>query len=517
MKRLLLSAVVLAATALPSYAEPVEGGTAKVAIRADILGTEPGVKRDAITDNVLHHLMEGLVAYDGEIAVQPLLAESWDISEDGKTYTFKLRDDVTFHNGTPLTSAEVKWSWDRWLDPETGFACTEWYDGSEGFKIESIETPNAETVVFNLNQANALFLGQIANFQCLTAIVHPDSLNDDGSWNAPIGTGPFSLGEWDQGVSIMLEKFDNYVPSTGVGSGYAGARIAWIDTVEFLIVPETATALAGLRTGDLDLVYQIQPNDKAEIESDPNVEIHEGPSLEWNVLLIQTKDPVMSNPIMRQAIALAIDFPTLASAASSGIAEYNPATIPEGSSNHGDVQAQGYIRDLVKVEALLAEAGYAGETLKIQTNRRYGNMYQNAVIAQAMLAEAGISTKLDVLEWPAHLDNYFKGNFQLSAFGYSARTDSVLNYRAMLGDKSTNPNYQWDNKEAIALVNEASQTDDPAKRQPLLDQVHQLMLEDIPTFNLYNAFTIDATNTRLQGYDVWPAGKPRLWGVWLNN
>lgn len=517
-KRLGLGAALglgVAAAPLAAAADPQHGGTARVAIRADILGTEPGVKRDAITDNVLHHLMETLVAYDGGINVRPMLAESWQVSEDGRTYTFTLRDGVSFHNGAPLTSAEVKWSWERWLDPETGWACTDWYDGTEGFAIESIDTPDDRTVVFNLNQANALFLGQMANFQCLPAVVHPDSVDDGGAWQEPIGTGPFTLAAWDQGESIRLERFEDYAAAPGEASGYAGPRQAWLDAVEFVIVPETTTALAGLQSGDLDLVYQIQPTDKAEIQDGSGVAFHEGPSLEWNVLLIQTDDALMSSLAMRRAVAHAIDFPVLAEAASSGVADYNPSTVPEGSAYHGPAHETGYERDLERVSALLQEAGYAGETLTIQTNRRYNNMYQNAVIIQAMLAEAGIESELEVLEWPAHLDNYFNGDFQLSAFGYSARTDPVLNYRSMLGDKASNAAYQWANEAAIELVNEAALITDFETRQEMIDRVHLMMIEDVPTLNLYNAFSIDATSPRLKGYAVWPGAKPRLWGVWI--
>lgn len=504
-----IAASVSAGTAL---ADPVMGGTATVAMKSDILGTQPGVDRDGITDTLLHHVMEALVAYDADVQPQPMLAESWELSEDGATYTFTLRDDVTFHNGEPMTSAEVVWSWERWLDPETGWACADWYDGSEGLTIESISAPDERTVVFELDAANALFLTQIANIQCFTAIVHPDSVDADGNWVEPIGTGPYTIAEWNQGVSITLERNEDYTPAAGEPSAYAGARTAYLDAIEFVIVPETATALAGLQSGDLDLVDQIQPNDRNELNADL-VQIYEAPSLEWNVLLLNAFEGPMASLEMRQAVALAIDFPVLAESASAGIAGYNPSTVPEGSIYHSDVHAVGYERDLDEVARLLEAAGYDGTPLMIQTNRRFNNMYQNAVIIQAMLAEAGINAELEVLEWAAHLDNYFNKEFELSVFGYSARTDPVLNYRSTLGED--HPAYQWENAEAISMVNEAAVLGEPAARQPLFDAVHQMMIDEVPTLNLYNAFTIDVTSNRLQGYTVWPAAKPFLWNVWI--
>ncbi len=513
MRRTLVATTALVAFCAPALADPQMGGTANVAIRSDILGTEPGVRRDAITDNVLHHIMESLVSYGEDIAVQPMLAKSWEISEDGTQWTFALREGVTFHNGAPMTADEVVWSWNHWLDPATEFACLDWYDGSEGFEITAVEAVDDLTVRFTANRPNPLFLSQIANFQCLPAIVHPDSAPGD-EWDTPIGTGPFVVDAWNEGESIKLSRFDGYAALESEVSGYAGNKTTYLDGVVFQIVPETSTALAGLQTGDLDLVYQLEPTDRAELEGASEVAIHEGPSLEWNVLLLQTEDPVLTLP-MRRAIAHAIDFPALAQAVSSGISEYNPSTIPVSSTYHDDAQKIGYDRDLAMVTELLEEAGYDGTPIVIQTNRRYNNMYRNAVLAQAMLQEAGINAELEVLEWPAHLDNYFNGKFQLSAFGYSARTEPVLNYQAMLGSKVSSAAYQWDTEDGQALLEQAAATTDPAELQSLLDRIHEAMIEEVPTLNLYNAFSIDATSERLKGYAVWPAGKPRLWGTWI--
>jgi peptide/nickel transport system substrate-binding protein len=117
------------------------------------------------------------------------------VSKDGKTYTFKLRPGIKFHNGAPLTSADVVWSWKRYLDPNTKWLCLSEFDGSQSLKIESVEATDPMTVVFKLNQARPLFLTQIASFQCGSgAIIHKDSVNADGSWKAPIGTGPVQAG-----------------------------------------------------------------------------------------------------------------------------------------------------------------------------------------------------------------------------------------------------------------------------------------------------------------------------------
>lgn len=517
MKHLrLASALVAGLSASAVLADvPKMGGTAKVVIGSDILGTQPGVARDSGTDMILHHIFEALVAYDDNLEVQPMLAESWEISDEGKTYTFKLREGVTFHNGAPLTSADVKWSWDRWLDPETGWGCTYWYDGSEALKIEAIETPDPQTVVFRLNIPSGLFLAQMANFQCMTAIAHSDSVGADGTWSTPIGTGPFKLGEWKKGVSVTLSKNPEYSPAPGEKSGFAGARIAYLDSVEFLTVPEIATAMAGLRSGELHVVTDINATQETELKTAENVEVQSGPGLEWSALLLNVTDTVMKDRNMRLAVAHAIDFNGLALAVTRGASGYNAAPFSSQSVYHGEVQKGGYTRDLDKVKELLAAANYDGTPLKIQTSRRYDVFYQTAVIIQAMLGEAGIKADLEVLEWPAHLDNYFNGNFQISSFGYSARTDPVMNYWSVIGPREESPAYQWHDKEIYGMTFKAAAEVDAAKRQAIFDTIHSKMIAEAPTLNLFNSVNSAAVNSALEGYEIWPGNKPRLWGTWL--
>src|SRR5690606_27260048 len=123
---LLLSAGLGLFTALPALAET----TLRVAIPSDIRSTNAGVVRDGITDIVMAHVVEPLVAPRGNLEPGPAMAKSWTVSEDGRTYTFTLRDGAKFHNGAPVTSAEVKWSWERYLDPDTKFPCRNWFDGT---------------------------------------------------------------------------------------------------------------------------------------------------------------------------------------------------------------------------------------------------------------------------------------------------------------------------------------------------------------------------------------------------
>ena len=196
----LLSGALLAGTALA--AEPLV-----IRMNAHIRGTD-GINRDANTDTVLHHIFETLVAFRDDLTIGPLLAESWTVSDDGKVCTFTIREGATFHNGDPVTAADVKWNWDRRMQADSGWFCIPYFDGSQGLKVESVETPDDRTVVFTINEPNALFLPQLANIQCNNWIASPKNVNADGTWNADaaIGSGSFKLGEMDEGPGDHVGK-----------------------------------------------------------------------------------------------------------------------------------------------------------------------------------------------------------------------------------------------------------------------------------------------------------------------
>src|SRR5687768_7623510 len=142
MYRLAAATLALLFPAIAIAQAPKPGGTIRVAINSDIRSSNPGVARDANTDGVIMHVVEGLVAYKEDGTPAPMLTQSINISPDGKTYTFKLRQGVKFHNGAPLTSADVAWSWKRLLDPATNWLCAADFNGSRSVKVESVEAPD---------------------------------------------------------------------------------------------------------------------------------------------------------------------------------------------------------------------------------------------------------------------------------------------------------------------------------------------------------------------------------------
>ena len=171
MRRFAVLCLVMLAAATPVRAESV----LRSMITTDIRGLMPGISPDDNTGTVLQNIYEGLVAWRADGMVAPMLAKEIAISEDGRSYTFTLRDGVTFHNGAPLTSSEVAWTWARLLDPKAGRPCRANFDGSRQIKIVAIETPSPMQVIFRLAEPSGAFLSMLARSDCDgTGIAHPD-------------------------------------------------------------------------------------------------------------------------------------------------------------------------------------------------------------------------------------------------------------------------------------------------------------------------------------------------------
>ncbi|WP_295807239.1 ABC transporter substrate-binding protein [uncultured Nitratireductor sp.] len=497
--------------------KPKPGGSVNIALTTDIQGVDPGVKRDSNTDAVMNHVVEGLVAYKEDGTVGLLGAKALDVSEDGLVHTFTLRDEWTFHNGEPVTSEEVKWSWERMLAEETGWRCRSWYVEGGDVVIDGIEAPDPQTVVFTLDKPSAVFLPKMANHQCIGAILHPDSVADDGSFVNPIGTGPYRLNEWKQGEYVRLERFEDYVPNQAPTSGFAGDRTAYIDTVTFLVVPDASVAKAALLAGDVQLAREFTPNDLDELKANADLDVYTSETFGWKVLLFNRKDGLFADAAMRRAIARAIDIDQIAAIMTNGVSTGNPSAVPKLSAYHTPVQDEGPGFDPTGAKKAAEEAGYNGQTLKIMTNRRFQDEYDASLIVQQQLKQAGFDAELEVVEWATQLDAYYEGGYQMMLFGYSPRTDPYLSFELVSDTNQESAKAHEIVDDAFtALLEKAATTVDPDQRQDHIDALHEVLVKDLPGVSLYNPIVVSAGATALEGYAEFGVGHPRLWGAWLS-
>jgi len=495
-----------------SAAWGAHAATLTIAQPADIRSTNPGVNRDNTTDGVVLNMVEGLVGYRDNGTVGPLLARSVEVSEDGLTYTFALREGVKFHNGAVLTSADVLWNWQRYMDAGTDWRCRSDFDGRNGLKVTEVSAPDAHTVVMKIDHKSAVFLDSLARTDCgMTAIIHKDSLKPDGTWDKPIGTGPFQFKEWKRGEFVLLSAFKDYQsPGSGKPDGFLGGKRPLVDEVKFLVVPDPSTIKAGLMSGAID-ASQVTNTDVADLRANGKVNVFVPHDATKHVLLLQTRDPLLKNVKLRQAIAASLDMPQIVLAASEGLGQFNNSGIHTSSVYFDAAQKKGYDYDPARAQKLLQEAGYKGEPIVIYANKRtHVPSYQVAVMAQAMMQSVGINARIEVIEWATQLDRYNSGKYQISSFSYSSRLDPALSYEQFTGDKDKQPRKIWEDPEALKLLDASFAESDPARRQAIFDKMHALMLAQTPLIVLYNGADAWANTSRVQGFSVWE-GKPRAW------
>lgn len=502
----------LLATALVCFPAAAMATTLNVQLSADIRSSQPGVNRDAITDSVMLNVVEGLVAAGEKGEIRPMLAESFTVSEDGKTYTFRLRSGVKFHNGAALTAEDVKFAFDRMLQTKE-YTCRTYFDGSRDAKITAIETPDAQTVVMTLDRPDAMLLNYMSQSQCgATGIVHRSSWNEDGTWKAPVATGPFMFGEWKRGESVTLKKFADYAMTGEAIDGYGGRKEVKVDEVKLVVVPDAATAVAGLHSGALDILPYLPPGEAARLKDEKDFTLVAAPHGGMITMLFQTTDPLMSKLPMRRAFIAALDTPQIVESVTYGLGITNNSLVASGSFYHTAAQEKGYEYNPDAVKPLLEEAGYKGEKITILTNRRSAINYDTAVIAQAMLQAAGINAEIEVLEWASQLDRFNSGKYQVMAFNYSNRADPGIAYRSVVGPKAERVNAVWDDKDVDALVDRSLQEADPAKRQAIFDDLHARFLDQVPMVMLANGLDVGISGPKVKGYRTWQ-GFARLWGV----
>lgn len=513
MNRFLVNALTLSMVTLIGCGI-AQAQTLRLAMNSDIRSLDPGVNRDDRSDAVVLHMTEGLVAYGEKGEVKPLLAQKIDVSADGLTYTFTLRQGVKFHNGQSLTAADVLWSWNRDMDPKTQWRCLPEFDGSGLTKVTRVTAPDDHTVVMELEKPSGMFLATLARTDCGgTAVLNKASVNAQGEFLAPIGTGPYQLSEWKRGQYVTLSKFTDYQSLPGPRDGYTGGKNALTHEVRFVIIPDQATVKAALFSGDLDLA-EVTETDLPEIKTHASLKVSTDPSATMNVLMFQTRDPLLKDKRIRQAIAAAIDVKQLVATTSNGFGVPNNSIISVASNYYGPSEQRGFTYDPQKAAQLLQEAGYRGQPLTIVANKRsMVPSYDLAIITQAMLQAVGINAQVEVMEWGTQLERYQAGRYQAMSFTYSARFDPALSFEQVTGNKDKESRKVWEDPVAIELLAQAQKEGDVAKRQSIFDQLHERFIDQVPMIVMYNGLDIVALNQNVEGYDAWIGQKPRLWGV----
>ncbi|MGF1576808.1 MAG: ABC transporter substrate-binding protein [Cyanophyceae cyanobacterium] len=323
---------------------PVQGGTFVAVGHQEVPTLSPGKAVGNVPLFIMYQLYDGLVEIDESFEVQPALAESWEISDDGLTYTFKLREGVLFHDGEELSSDDVKYTYEFYGDPESGSTIS-----GQAADIESIDTPDPYTVVFTLSQPNATFLRLTANNYYIVPKHYHEDVGEEVFETQPIGTGAFKLKEWRAAEFTELEAFDDY---------FRGRPN--IDILRQDIVPEASVRSIAMETGQSDtMTWPPLIEDNLRFQADTeNFTTFISSSLSVNHFPLNNNHPILSDKRVRQAMMYAFDRPRQIDDVQQGAAALATSNLSPSLVQWFETMVTTYEYDPAKAEELLEEAGW---------------------------------------------------------------------------------------------------------------------------------------------------------------
>lgn len=468
----------------------------------DAVLLDPAAISDGESAKVTEQVFDTLVRFkDGGFDLEPGLAESWAPSDGGLTWTFRLREGIRFHDGTPFDAAAAKASLQRLRDPKLPY-------GTSFTVIRAMEAPDARTFVVRLERPYAPFLRNLAMF--CAGITPPSAAKDpDAFARAPVGTGPFHLASWLPNEKITLEA----------NAGYWGGRPA-SDAVLFLPVPDNAKRLKLLETGGADIADGISLHEVAGVEANPSLRLHAvSPGANLAYLAFNTARKPLDDARVRRALAMAIDREGIVKHLFSGRGEVAESVIPRGFLGHAPTPFTA--RNAAEAKKLLAEAGFPDgfeATLHAMPNPRpyLPEPKRVAQVVQANLAEIGVKVRIVSPDWGAYLEETKGGKHDLCFLGWTTDNGDPDNFAYVLLDpdnavpgSASNVSF-WKDAGVHDLLLRAQAPTEDAERAALYAKVMARVREECPLLPLATTDALAVTRRGVEGFSLHPVGTPRL-------
>lgn len=472
------------------------GGSLVAAWNLDKFTTlDPQLVVGADQMSVLVNVCEGLTRVTESLDVEACLAESWKVSADGRTYTFKLRPDVSWHNGDEFVADDLVFTYERGMDPELGSP-----NAGGLVAIEDVKAPDKRTVVFQLKQPFAPFLTLVTGMPGrILAPVNKRALQEMGDEEygvKPIGTGPFEITEHQSGDHLTLTKFDDYWDR----------KYPLLDEVRIDLVPEPSTVQSALMSGDVQFANILRPQSYAALENASNVRALSTPGPNWWGLWMNYKSSdasFLADPKVRLALAKAIDRDELIEKALFGQGDpgYGVYNLAVKWAYRDDVpQTLGY--DPEESKRLLSEADASGVSVELMTNP--GFQRTDEVLAD-MLSQVGVDVSLDLVEKSVYSQRgYTGGDYQLMHSGSAADPDpddSLYNYFASDGAYNT---FSYANAKADALISEQRTALERDTRTEALWELEDLLINDVACGFTYHSRDLLGMSSEVEGYEDLP-------------
>jgi peptide/nickel transport system substrate-binding protein len=465
---------------------PKKGGTLIAAYATDAKGVDPHTATNFAAFRILELTYDTLLNFDASLKVIPNLAESWEWSDDNLTLTMHLRENVVFHSGNPLTSADVKYSFERILDEDTGAAARSYFT-----VVESMDTPDANTIVFHLNEPAVSLLAAMTNPN--SAIVDQKAIEDGNDpAQVSVGSGPFKIVSWQPDVKLVLEANPDYwIPG-----------LPYLDGIEFRTIPDESSILAALRTGQIDWAIIADPRVAiAAGAASSSLVIDRAPALSYHVMQLNPEREIFQDVRVRQAISCALDRQQILDTASLGEGEViGPVTPPYYQTPLSDLPC--YTPDLEKAKQLLRDAGAEDLTFSIMaTNEEIPVTVAEAQNIQAQLSKIGVETTIDVVELGVFVDRWFATDFDAVTTENGGNPDpDVMLYRYWHSTGNLQSVSKYNSPELDAMLTEARTISDPEQRKAIYTEFSQELVDAAPWIWMYVGYQYRIMQPYVKGY-----------------
>lgn len=507
MKRLFRNAIAAAAITLtaPLALAQTPPNVLIVGQIAEPQSLDPHVATATNDFRILVNIYDGLVRFkSGTLQVEPALAESWTISEDGKTYTFKLRQGVKFHDGSAFDAEAVKFNFDRMLDENHPFYNTGPFPLSFNFAaVDKVNAIDPQTVEFKLKEAFAPFLSNLAYPTGL--IVSPAAVKEYGKdyGRHPSGTGPFKFVEWQSNQRVVVERNGDYWNEAPA-----------LEAVVFRPITDSNTRVAEMMAGGIDVMVEVPPDNIATFQNDPNFAVSEqvGPHVWFSIL--NTKEGPFKDKAVRQAANYAVNKQGLVDNVLQGTATVSAGPIAP-AFDWVKTSVEPYPYDPEKAKQLLADAKIEDPSLTFYITEGGSGMLDPVTMGAAIQADleaVGFKVKIETYEWNSFLSRVnpgLEGKADMAEMAWMTNDPDTLPYLALrtaaMPDKGGFNSGYYSNPDLDAILEKARTSTDQAERGKLYGQVQQIVHDDAPWLFVANWKQNAVTRANVQGFTLEPS------------
>ncbi|TXK85947.1 ABC transporter substrate-binding protein [Paenibacillus sp. N3.4] len=471
------------------------GGTLKIAYPSIPTTLDPHMSTSGYTAQLAIQIFETLVTLNSKYEVVPNLAQSYDISKDGKTITFALRQGVKFHNGKEMKAEDVVASMQKWQKTSS--------TAKADLGNSTWEAKDDYSVVLHVESPSYILMYDIANPTQFPAIMPKEIIAgaDATGVKEYIGTGPFQFKEFKPNEYMLFTKFKEYQPLSTPADGLSGKKEALVDELYFYSVKDSSTAINGLVSGEYDVVPYVNFDALPQIDNAKNV-VQIKYSTGITTLVFNKKQGLFANVKARQAVNMALDKKAIMTAVYTGpdFFRLDPGLMQrEQSAWYSDAGKEIYEKhDLGQAKQLLKEAGYNGEEVRILASKDWLPGYNAAIAVQQQLQEIGMKVKLAVMDWSTLLDRRSKPDQWEMFFTTFPSQSTPLQY-PFLDSKTNWPG--WTNSPEIdKLLTKIKASTSQAEVKATFAELQKVFWDEVPVVSTGYSMQVDATSNKVKGY-----------------